>query len=415
MNKHKNRLLQDPDPVLWQQSEKEENRLKNKICEWSLKRVKYLSKKLIKLKKKLGRKTEIEEEYYKLRDELVLLCQKGFLGLGLSNTDRNWVREGLTCLLELYDDLITGISRNFVAKHQNQIDFSEVKSYAQQLFMRLITGDTPWAIKVFMNQDKPSQETKAALSEIKIHKKKKGIEKETSLLIKNLREQNLHPDDIKLAKYLFQEDMKDFSEWAKQPTHAFSDWVKSIIHHQIRKRQEMLSLGLIIDKKRTNRFQQDIQKLTRVLRDENLFQALIEKNHLFFEKEYRKYKKSCYKDEKYTRYDRGNFTTFIRKYLPLRLTDLYRRKELIEKIQIPLEETTGIEEKPDFISNIYTNETIETLLPLLTPVERKVFKLRLKGWENVKIAKKRGISKSRVSQIRKNISQKALKVGLSPD
>ncbi len=98
----------------------------------------------------------------------------------------------------------------------------------------------------------------------------------------------------------------------------------------------MLSLGLIKDKKRVNIFQQDMQKITRVLNDKKLFEILVEKNSSFFKKGYEKYKEGCYKDERYKHYRGANFTAYISKYLTLRLNDLYKRKELIDRHYIPL-------------------------------------------------------------------------------
>lgn len=415
MNKYKNRILQDPDPVLWQQAEKEESRLQKKLNKWCSARVEHLSKRLAELKDKLGESVEKEKEYYELRDELVILCQTGFLGLGLSIKDRNWVWKGLICLSDLYDGLITRISNNFVAKYKNQIDFDNVKSYARQLFWRLITGDAPWTIEEFMNQEEPSHETKAALSEIQVHKIKREVQLNLNQTIEKLERLNLHPDDIKLAKFLFQEDMENFSEWIKQPIKIFPNWVRSIINHQIRRRQEMLSLGFVGDRKQADKFQQDISKLREVFRDESLFHTFIGRNVLFLKEEYDKYKKGCYQDEKYKNYKGVYFTTYINQYLAFMLSDLYKRKELINRPQVSIERLKDWEEQnqePDY-SFIYTNEFIQKLKSILTPRECDVFDLILKGFKNFEIAKKFSINKSRVSQLTRSIRQKASRIKFS--
>ncbi len=205
--------------------------------------------------------------------------------------------------------------------------------------------------------------------------------------------------------------MKNFAEWTKQPIYSFPEWVRSTISYEIRLRQEKLALGIIKNKKRVNNLQQDIPKLTKILENKNLFQAFIKENHLIFKKQYEKYKKGCYKDEKYTRYEnRGNFTAFTQQCLPLMLIDLYKRKELLKRNKIPLEEVINIGEKPDLDSNIFAKEIIKNLKSLLTPAENRVFKYKLDEWTNVDIAKRLKISKGRISQLVKNIRQKAKKL-----
>ncbi len=411
-NKNKNRVLSDFNPILWQQAEKEEARLQEKINGLCSARVDYLSKRLNGLKNNSGESVEKKEEYYKLRDELVILCQKGFLGLGLSVKDKNWAWSGLLCLSNLYKDLIERIAKGCVIKYDNQVDFNDVKSYAQQLFWRLITGDTPWAIEAFANQENPSHETKAALSNIQIHKTKKEVQSSLSQLVNVLKKANLHPEDIKLTEFLFQEDMKRLGDWINQPTLSFPNWVRATINRQIKLRQNRLSLKLVKNQKQANKYQKDIAKLQKILKDNDLFYALIGKNILFFARGYEKYKKGCYKNEKYESYRGVNFTTYIEKYLAWELSNLYKRKELKRRPLVSFdkyEDWYNPNQNQDY-SPIGVKGSIEDIKAKLTPRENDVFPLMLRGLKNTDIADNLSISRGRVSQLVKNIRDKASKV-----
>jgi hypothetical protein len=412
MNKNKNRILSDFNPTLWNQAEEEELRLQEKTNRWCSSKVKYLSKKLIELKKELGKNTKKEKEYYKLRDELIDLCQTGFFKLGLSTKDKNWVWDGLLCLSSLYDNLITRIVKGFVIKYDNQIDFDEAKSYAQQLFWRLITGDTPWAIEAFANQEKPSHETKAALSNIQMHKTKKEVQSNLNQFIEILKELNFHPEDLKLVKFLFKKDIKHFSEWINQPVLSFPDWVRAVINRQIKLRQDRLSLKLIKNQKQVNKYQRDIAKLQKIIKEESSLYALIKNNVLFFEKEYEKYKKSCYKEEKYENGRGIYFTTYINEYLALRLSDLYKRKELKIRPLVSLEKHKDWDssKQNQSYSSINTKDYIKKIRAVLTPRENDVFSLMLNEFRGVDIAKRLSISKGRVSQLVTNIRRKAKEI-----
>lgn len=239
-NKHKTtpkRILDDPNPALWKESEEGQEKNIEFIQQLSEARVKYLARQLITLRKKYNSNPENEAEYYKLRDELVILCQRGYLGLGLKLEDKGWVNYGLNCLLSLYDSLIKRIANNYILKRKAQsssinLDLDEVTGYARQLFTRLITGDTPWAIQTFMDQEDDTQETKAALTEIDVHKKKRA-----SVENLNSYEQFLdHPDDKKLTRWIMQMQVEQIPDWLNQRPLKYKDWLRRRLADEARRR-----------------------------------------------------------------------------------------------------------------------------------------------------------------------------------
>lgn len=332
------RVLEDPDPILWKQAEEKGKELDEKISIWSHTRVDYLCKQLFKLKERRGEKAEKDFQYYTLRDQLVSLCQKGYISTGLSNKDREWVNEGLTCLLQLYDPLISRISWNFAKKMD--IEYDEAKAYAQLIFMRLITGNTPWGVKAFMNQEEPNQDTRAIMANINIATKRKTAEAELRELIGLLRHKRINPKDIELANWIIEMEIEDFPEWGLGPGERFGS------------------------------------------------------------------------------YQKANFTAFIEKYLPLRLADIYKRKELKGKPVISLEQLRRADKEPsvdiDFSSNILP-ENYQKFKQGLTDKERAVLRLKEKGYKDVEISRRLGITKGRVSQLGKSLQQKAIKFGLEPN
>jgi DNA-binding CsgD family transcriptional regulator len=205
------RILEDPDPILWKKAEEKEKELDEKISVWSYKRVDHLCKQLFKIKEQHGEKVEKASQYFHFLNELITLCQNGFMNLGLSGKDREWVNKGLTCLLQLYDPLISGISYNFAEERGLELD--DVKAYAKLIFIRLITGNTPWGIQTFMKQEQPDQDTRAVMSNIDIRKKREWAEDELQELTVLLQLKGAHPKDVKLAKWLIEMELENFPEW----------------------------------------------------------------------------------------------------------------------------------------------------------------------------------------------------------
>lgn len=417
------RLLEDPDPILWKEAEEAEKKQNKFIAELSRTRVKYLTEKLYEIQKKLGKEANYDQEYHKLRDELISLCQKGFLGLGLTLNDKDWVNEALNCLLVLYKPLITRIASNFVLKNKAKtkdfdIELEEVEDYARQLFTRLITGDTPWAIKVFMNQEKPSHETKAALSNIDVHIRRKTQEEKLNSLTQTIKEGNNHPDDIKLTRWIMEIAVEQIPEWLNQPVLSYEGWLKFFLYREVRRRQIALSLDLVKSKNKKLRYKRDIEEINKVLQNGELFHQLLSSRQEVLGNLYQDYKNGAYSDERYKHYKGSNFTAYIDKYLTLRLIDLYRRKELVNRHAISLDKvinkTTDIAYTEQDFSEALVNDDLRKLKSILTPNEFTVLTLRMEEWKNTDIAQKLGVGKSRIAQIVKKVREKALDLGFRP-
>lgn len=404
------RFLEDFDLILLKESEEAEEQNLQKLAESSSKKVNFITKRLRFLYSQINNVEVSRLEYYKLVDELIELCQKGFLNLGITYHDKVWVQKATGCLVELYDDLVTRIVKIFVDNGKNKVDFDEAKGYAQQLFARLVTGDTPWAIGAFADEP-PTQETKAALSDTRVYKRKLEVKKNFDKLIDILQTTDAYPKDIKLASDIFDKEINTFDQWDKQPILSQADWIASMLNYHFQRRCISIKNNIPPTKARRNQVLLEAVYLKGLLTDKDRLQSYITENKEVIEKNYQLYKKHSHRDEKFTLYPKANFTAYIEAYLMRRLIDLYRRKELVEYL-LRLDDVLEVGYEQDMFSEV--NEIIDNNGLELSTAEQKILKLKYQGFQAVEIAMKLNLTEGRVSQLMKAIRTKAVKKGFSP-
>ena len=405
------RFFEDADPDMLRESEEGERENLTNLANWATQRVEAISKRLTELKPSITTDEKAKAEYYKWIDELIKLCQGGFIGLGLTQYDKVWVAKAIDCLGKLYDDLIVRVTKRFVGERKDQTDYEDVLSYARQLVGRLITGDTPWAVRLYSNEPEVTAETKAALSDLRAYKQKIVERKSFDELIGILTAMGLHERDVEIAKQTLDYGSETFGEWAERPTLSKNDWVLSMLNAQLRRRQATIRHNLPLTSQRKTELRLEIEYLKNLVTDNKSLEAYIQRNKNAVDQNYGIYLKEAHRTDRFILYKGANFTAYMELYLRRRLIDLYRRKELAQPM-------TRLDDVPEPGYQQEMGSDIDDVLDKnnlgLSTNELQVLRLRLQGFQPVEIATKLKISKGRVSQLMSAVKKKATKKGLSP-
>lgn len=398
------RLFEDFDPILWKEAEEAGEENKQFLTSWGKTRAEYL----YKLAKSLNKNSD---EYYETIARLVDLCQNGPLGLGHSDCDKEWVNHALSYLADLYTPLIKKISYWAFHRYSATVPFYQLEDFeslTRMLLERLVLGDSPWAIDHFKEQEKHSPETYQHLAEIHIHKRWRGKKEYAEELEKNLV-QKLGKEDMRVVKFVLDEMLVSFAEAENQPLLDFKSWIRWNLHHEIEK-SKIVDHGQFILKVLANH---KLVEMSQVIQNDKTLDGFINQYHECLLEAYEIYRKSAYKDRKFPKNSKYNFTAFVSYNIRLLIKDFFKRKEF--NADKNTSRNAEVENLPDTKPN-EVQDALETWLQTdrgqrflhkLTEREQQIARMcLLEGMKQVHVANTLGISKGRVSQLLNQIKVK---------
>lgn len=418
-------IFTPPDRDLLKSSEKDYQKQRRRIVKLQKARAQYWCAEAKRLKAEYDRAENDEnlrEKYFRARNQLIKHARPIESGGEQWYLDKETTNTALSCLIELYGDLLKGICQRFCKK--NEIPEGEVDDWhnrARSVFCKLVTGDTPWAITRYMHEESPTEQTRIDLSEIDVAKRFKETIKWSKKRLAHLRKLGIRENELRIAKEILDITTAEFPKWVMgigKPLN-FEDWLRRELTRQARIREtrlrmwsQLLSLE-IVDKSMKEKYIADINQLRLILTDKNLFQKMGELNRECLAPIYSDYIKGVYKEQKFDFSRNVDFTTFLKKFLPLHLSDVYKRKELKPRTHVPIEElSTEFSDSGEMELITEPSTEINAFLSRLTPQERNVIGLRKEGMKNVEIAEKLEITEGRVTQLSESIKEKAKKFGL---
>lgn len=362
-------IFEPPNEELLRQSDEDRKRIENILRNLNCNRIKFLQKEIQKLKDKWKKDFLAKEEFYKIRDELVCLCQTPF-------SEREGQNMAINVLFELYDPLITRITKEFCEKRK--LDLDTWKSNALMIFYKMVLGDIPRIIDFYKEKEKNSFDSTMDKWDKNTHKRWELAKDMATQKRKVIQESNLLQEEKKIAYTVINEELNNFPKWVNQPPLLFTDWIKSILFSQ----ERIIRMATELTDNPIKKFiflgTANYYKL--LLYSSKEFDNFIKKNRKKLKAFYEEYQKNAYRDKSYNRFCDIDFTTYVTKWLWWELSNLYKRKEVLKTRIISIDKV--VDEDTNFtLQNVLEKEgkLITPTIDLINQVENTFFLEQLKN------------------------------------
>lgn len=384
---------------------------------WVKANAQHAAKLIIELQKiefKNDHKTKLQQVDYILINEGIDFCQSMMRDSASTNAV-------LDVLVKIYSRLLNGIVGTFCSIYQINEDLDDWECYAQTIFRRMITGDMPETIAVYAKQT-TGRENRTIDMEVDISDKRVPSlpNKSRSAFddcLRMLSEAGPKYDSLRMiAEPLFDYEMRHLPEMAAIRPGRMS--INRFAH-------DFLSSQIAFRRDQPNK-ETEIEQLIEVRDSAVKLKWFVENNKAMLEKQYNVWKQTAYHDNRFQKERGMNFTSYISRFLPLALKDVFNSKAykkasggLLEKAiddedMIEDEDSGNIKASGNMATEIDTITQLEQNDPIgfslainkLTECQKNVFDLMRDGYEQFEIAKMLNVSQQRIYKQRKVIIKK---------
>lgn len=351
------------------------------------------------------------DDDFALINEIVTFCRSPF-------RDEQNTGLALDFLMELYDPLITKAVKKACEICGLLNELEDWKGSGQVVFRRLVTGDLPQSILAYEKHKIGRPERTIGLeidvSEKRIPFLKAKRVRELDENLKQLINLGLPEQDLEIAKMVLEDSKNNFHESATFSSSEVSlfEFVNDILHHEMEISKRLSTNASTKEKRKEFSLKASILG-TQILTSSESLQKFIDGHHGYFNALHKQYLKTAYRN-KFFKKERGrNFTTYMTKFLPLRLIDIFKsgagrksRNESGKSISIDAE---GFVEKASFktdqMLSFFEDNPYDFVLvqSKVTPKQWEILGLCMEGYSQKEIAERFKVSQACISKHMKDI------------